>query len=473
MNEQSNACSLPDAYLERMKSLLGEADFFKYLEAMEKPAKKGMRINLLKWPLSGSPDPARLIDMICPDGTASRELCPVPWERIGFYYEDPLRPGQSPLHEAGLYYIQEPSAMSAAALLDPQPGEAVLDLCAAPGGKSTQIAAKMAGRGVLVSNEPVFSRAKILSSNIERMGIRNCLVTCALPERLAESFPQFFDRIMVDAPCSGEGMFRKAPESRLEWHADSPEQCAARQMQILSQATEMLKPGGTMVYSTCTFNRMENEGVIEAFLKANSAFRTVPFSLPGLPDAPEGMLHLFPHEIEGEGHFVAKLVRDMSVPDRRPFPVEKKARRGARGQRTGDKLPELPDIYRNLNLVGKHIYMDGRTLWALPDRIVPEQFRNLQVLRAGLALLDMGSRVPEPHHAAGMALTAEEVANVCQLTWDEMMAYQAGETISKASGKGWVLLQYQGISLGWGKQADGIIKNHYPKGLRRRGGIYQ
>jgi len=171
------------------------------------------------------------------------------------------------------------------------------------------------------------------------------------------------------------------------------------------------------------------EGVIEAFLKANPAFRTVPFSLPGLPDAPEGMLHLFPHEIEGEGHFVAKLVRDMSVPDRRPFPVEKKARRGARGQRTGDKLPELPDIYRNLNLVGKHIYMDGRTLWALPDRIVPEQFRNLQVLRAGLALLDMGSRVPEPHHAAGMALTAEEAANVCQLTWDEMMAYQAGRRI--------------------------------------------
>ena len=474
MNTQSIACSLPVAYLEQMKGLLGEAGFFQYLNSMEMPARKGIRINLLKWPASsGLPGPVSLMHMLRPEGTDISQLRSVPWEESGFYYEDPLRPGQSPLHEAGLYYIQEPSAMSAAALLDPQPGETVLDLCAAPGGKSTQIAARMGGSGLIVSNEPVFSRAKILSSNIERMGVRNCVVTCAMPEQLSDRFPCFFDRILVDAPCSGEGMFRKAPESRFEWHEGSPAQCAERQMKILDCAAKMLKPGGTMVYSTCTFNRTENEGVIEAFLEAHPAFSTTAFSLPGLPDAPDGMQHLFPHEIEGEGHFIAKLVRDMSAPDR-TLPLEKKKTgRGTRSRGTDDKLPEMPDVYRNLNLTGKQLYMGGRTLWVLPDGIFPEQFRNLQILRAGLALLDAGSRFPEPHHASGMALSAEEVSNVCQLTWDEMTAYQAGETILKSSGKGWVLLQYEGISLGWGKQADGMIKNHYPKGLRRRGGIYQ
>ena len=231
------AQKLPEEFQNQMKRLLGEAGFFAYLNALDEPYTRALRINLL----------------LRPDGTPPCAIeglgAPVPWAKGAYFIEGDARPGLSPLHEGGLFYMQEPSALTAVTVLDPQPGERVLDLCAAPGGKSTQIAALMGGQGLLVCNEPVPSRAQILSRNVERMGVRHAVVVSALPDALAPRFPAFFDRILVDAPCSGEGMFRRQPEARDEWHADSPAYCADRQMDILSEAAKMLRPGGVMVYS--------------------------------------------------------------------------------------------------------------------------------------------------------------------------------------------------------------------------------
>ena len=224
---------LPKEFEEQMKRLLGEAGFFAYLDALNQPYTRALRVNLLLRP-DGTPP--------CPiEGLGA----PVPWAKGAYFVEGDARPGLSPLHEGGLFYMQEPSALTAVTALDPQPGERVLDLCAAPGGKSTQIAALMAGRGLLCCNEPIPSRAQILSRNIERMGVRNAVVLSAMPDALAPRFPAFFDRILVDAPCSGEGMFRRQPEARDEWNADAPRRCADRQMEILAQAAKMLRPGGT------------------------------------------------------------------------------------------------------------------------------------------------------------------------------------------------------------------------------------
>ena len=476
MNMPNIACSFPDAFLKQMKSLLGEADFSLYLEAMNMPAKKGLRMNPLKRPsvLGGHGEAERLwlaAGLADRTGTdlkrseAADRLRPIPWAS-GYTFEDPLRPGQSPLHEAGVYYIQEPSAMSAATLLGALPGERVLDLCAAPGGKSTQIAGGMHGQGVLVSNEPNRSRAKILSSNMERLGVRNSVVVSETPERLRERFPAFFDRILVDAPCSGEGMFRKDPETRTQWHENSPAQCAQRQQNILRAAAGMLRPGGTLVYSTCTFNRTENEEVIDHFLKEHPAFSLVPFQLPGLPRTDTGMQHLFPHEMDGEGHFLALLHLGEDAP---PEKDHHRSQKGNRARRNSE-VPALPEVFRPDCFAPERLHSDGRILWMLPDRITHEMFTGLCCMRTGLALCHLQGRLFEPDHAAGMALLAGETTSAVELTWENMERYQAGETLPVEAKKGYVLLQYEGISLGWGKYSDGMIKNHYPKGLRRRTG---
>ena len=240
---------LPDAFIRRMRGLLGpEADAF--FASYDLPRAVGVRFHK-------GPDRTDLPFV----------LDPVPWAAHGYYYDPAARPGLHPWHDAGVYYLQEPSAMAPAALLDPQPGERVLDLCAAPGGKSTQLARAMEGRGILVCNEISPKRAKILSGNVERLGIANALVLNETPERLAERLPGWFDRVLVDAPCSGEGMFRKEEAALTDWSEDTVAMCAARQKSILEAAAKLLRPGGRLVYSTCTFAPEENEGVIEAFLQ--------------------------------------------------------------------------------------------------------------------------------------------------------------------------------------------------------------
>lgn len=453
---------LPPAYIIQMKRLLGEAGFFAYQNALEQPVARALRVNLL----------------LCPDGTPPCPIDglggPVPWAGGAYFVEGDARPGLSPLHEGGLFYLQEPSALAPVSALDPQPGERVLDLCAAPGGKSTQIAALMGGQGLLVCNEPVPSRAQVLSRNLERMGVQNAVVTCALPGQLTSRFPAFFDRILVDAPCSGEGMFRRQAEARDEWNENSPRGCADRQLDILEEASRMLVPGGTLVYSTCTFNDTENEGVLRRFLDIHDEFTLVPFALPGLPRADCGYVHLYPHEIRGEGHFVSLLQKHSgasSAPEcaaQRPLGRANKPARGQCSRGTKDAPLSLPDVLAP----GVHfprLHASGGCLWAWPDGLDPELLTGLRVLRTGLLLAHAEGRRAEPDHALAMALRPKQAARSASLTYEQALSYQAGETLELGDlPAGYTLLCHEGVSLGWGKQANGQMKNHYPKGLRRR-----
>ncbi|MCI8599907.1 MAG: RsmB/NOP family class I SAM-dependent RNA methyltransferase, partial [Lachnospiraceae bacterium] len=251
--------TLPQEFQKKMQKLLGE-EYGQFLESYQREPLQALRVNTLKMPVEE-------FQSISPFS-----LRPVPWASEGFYYEKVDRPGKHPYHEAGLYYIQEPSAMAVGALALPKPGERVLDLCAAPGGKTTHLASAMKGQGLLISNEIHSARAKILSTNVERMGIPNAIVTNETPESLAGRFPGFFDRIVVDAPCSGEGMFQKEEQAILQWSPENVSMCAGRQQAILEEAAKMLRPGGSLVYSTCTFAPEENEGTVSTFLKKHSEF---------------------------------------------------------------------------------------------------------------------------------------------------------------------------------------------------------
>ena len=259
--EQDRKINLPEEFLIKMKALLGE-EYEKFLESYSMKRAYGIRLNPLK------------IEDICKAKKLAEQagLRKIPWARDGYYYEENLRPGRHIFHETGVYYIQEPSAMAVVELLDPKPGDKVLDLCAAPGGKTTQIAGRLLGQGLLVSNEIHPSRAKILSQNVERMGIANAVVSNESAKILADHFPGFFNKIVVDAPCSGEGMFRKDQKARGEWSQENVVMCADRQKEILDYAACMLCPGGRLVYSTCTFSPEENEGNIQGFLNRNPQF---------------------------------------------------------------------------------------------------------------------------------------------------------------------------------------------------------
>ena len=454
---------LPEAYINQMKRLLGEAGFFAYEKSLDEAVTRALRVNLL----------------LCPDGKLPCEIegvsSPVPWAAGCYFVEGDARPGLSPLHEGGLFYLQEPSALSAVSVLDPRPGERVMDLCAAPGGKSTQIAGLMQGKGLLVVNEPVSSRAQILSRNVERMGVRNAIVVSAMPDQLAPHFISFFDRILVDAPCSGEGMFRRQPEARDEWSENSPRGCADRAMEILHEAAKMLKPGGVMVYSTCTFNDTENEGVLARFTREHPEFSLEAFSLPGLPSGERGYAHLYPHEIQGEGHFVSLLRKSSDAPDASAAPVreEKRDRKPVRGKDGPKKKPEpviaVPDVLAK-GFVFERLHMAGDSLWALPEGLDDiARLSGLRVLRTGLLLAHMEGKRSEPDHALAMALLPHEAARTAELTHEQALLYQAGEALDLGDlPNGYTLLTHHGVSLGFGKQAGGVMKNHYPKGLRRR-----
>ncbi|MCI6589290.1 MAG: RsmF rRNA methyltransferase first C-terminal domain-containing protein [Clostridiales bacterium] len=447
-----------------MKRLLGEAGFFAYEQSLSQPVTRALRVNLLLRPDGSLPCPI--------EGVGER----VPWAKGCYFVEGDARPGLSPLHEGGLFYLQEPSALSAVSVLAPQPGERVLDLCAAPGGKSTQIAGLMQGRGLLVCNEPVPSRAQILSRNVERMGVRNAIVTSAMPAQLAPRFPAFFDRILVDAPCSGEGMFRRQPEARDEWSAGSPRGCADRQLEILEAAAKMLAPGGALVYSTCTFNDTENEGVLARFTAAHPEFALEAFELPGLPSGSRGYVHLYPHEIRGEGHFVSLLRKAPDAPgapenEEKPRRAVKPARgRGEQAKKAQQPAIAVPEDVLAPGVSFDRLHAAGGSLWALPEGLDDlSRLDGLRVLRTGLLLAHAEGRRAEPDHALAMALTPCEAARTAELDEAQALAYQAGETLELGDLEpGYTLLTLRGVSLGFGKQAGGVMKNHYPKGLRRR-----
>ena len=434
-----------------MKRLLGEAGFFAYLDALNQPYARALRVNLLLRP-DGTPP--------CPiEGLGA----PVPWAKGAYFVEGDARPGLSPLHEGGLFYMQEPSALTAVTALDPQPGERVLDLCAAPGGKSTQIAALMAGRGLLCCNEPIPSRAQILSRNIERMGVRNAVVLSAMPDALAPRFPAFFDRILVDAPCSGEGMFRRDRASREAWLDGSCAGCASRQAEILDEAAKTVRPGGRLIYSTCTFDRRENEDNVSAFLERHTDFSIEDFELPGLGRSENGGLHVWPHKARGDGQFMARLRRSGEAPQKNaPKADHRPAKPDRDTQRAIEQLMEIaPGLERRGEIVRR-----GDMLLLVP-RGLPE-LSGLRVLRDGLRLARVGRNYVEPDHALAMALFPDQAASALDLDEDGALRYLSGETFD-ASGRGWTLVTHKSLPLGWGKIANGMLKNHLPKGLRRAG----
>ena len=428
---------LPVAFLERMKGQLGE-EYPAYLQSLERPRAVALRFNPLKGEIPQLDFPQD----------------PVPWEPMGYYYNPESRPGLHPYHEAGVYYLQEASAMSAVVLLDPQPGEKICDLCAAPGGKTTQIAGKMAGEGFLLCNEINPKRAKILSRNIERMGVSNALVTNEHPARLAEKFAGYFDRVLIDAPCSGEGMFRKEEAAVTDWSQETVEMCARRQAEILHSGAALLKPGGRLVYSTCTFAPEENEQTIARFLETHPEFTMEEVTAPWFTPAGKGMFRLWPHKLLGEGHFAAVLRKaDGEESDITPIKAE--------------KLPtEWISFARELQIdlpMGTPVFFGQSLYWAPVD--TPD-LRGVKVLRPGLELGEVKKDRFEPAHALALWLKNAGRTEVFTAESSAAQAYLRGETIPSQN-RGWTLVQVDGYSLGWGKGDGKVLKNHYPKGLRR------
>ena len=478
--------NLPIEFEKKMKAFLGN-EWDDFLYSYDNNRFQALRFNTLK--VQSTEERMRILKVL---GISSDKK--VSWADEAYYFDENVRPGKHPYHEMGLYYIQEPSAMSAAALLAPKPGMRVLDLCAAPGGKSTQLATYLGDSGLLVSNEINTQRSRILSQNIERMGIKNAIVTNEDSFVLASHFPGFFNAIQVDAPCSGEGMFRKLPEAIEQWSMENVAICAARQKEILDNAAVMLKPGGTIVYSTCTFSKEENEDVIEYFLERHPDFTL------------EEMERFWPHKVDGEGHFVAKLVRRGSVNELGAdydvcedscnkvedtgLKVDRKTKKNKNSKnRKNETKPALTK--ENMKLLSEfldetisedvaawiknsRLVMFGEQLYRLPDMEV--DIKGLKVQRAGLHIGEFKKQRFEPSHSLALALKLNDAKNLVKLTCDnpQTIGFFNGQSVvlsdeqTAECKKGWALVCVDGYTAGWGKVNGTQVKNHYPKGLRNK-----
>lgn len=478
--------NLPIEFEKKMKAFLGN-EWDDFLYSYDNNRFQALRFNTLK--VQSQEERMRILKVL---GISSDKR--VSWANEAYYFDENVRPGKHPYHEMGLYYIQEPSAMSAAALLAPKPGMRVLDLCAAPGGKSTQLATYLGDSGLLVSNEINTQRSRILSQNIERMGIKNAIVTNEDSFVLASHFPGFFNAIQVDAPCSGEGMFRKLPEAVEQWSMENVAICAARQKEILDNAAVMLKPGGVIVYSTCTFSKEENENVIEYFLERHPDFTL------------EEMERFWPHKVDGEGHFVAKLVRRGGVNELGAdydlcedscnkvedtgLKADRKTKKNKNSKnRKNETKPALTK--ENMKLLtefldetisedmaawikNSRLVMFGEQLYRLPDMEV--DIKGLKVQRAGLHIGEFKKQRFEPSHSLALALKLSEAKNVVKLTWDDPQTtgFFNGQSVMLSDEqtaeckKGWALVCVDGYTAGWGKVNGTQVKNHYPKGLRNK-----
>lgn len=449
--------NLPIEFEKKMKAFLGN-EWDDFLYSYDNNRFQALRFNTLK--VQSPEERMRILKTLKISSDKK-----VSWADEAYYFDENVRPGKHPYHEMGLYYIQEPSAMSAAALLAPKPGMRVLDLCAAPGGKSTQLATYLGDSGLLVSNEINTQRSRILSQNIERMGIKNAIVTNEDSFVLASHFPGFFNAIQVDAPCSGEGMFRKLPEAIEQWSMENVAICAERQKEILDNAAVMLKPGGVIVYSTCTFSKEENEDVIECFLERHPDFTL------------EEMERFWPHKVDGEGHFVAKLVRRGSVDT--DLKADRKTKtKPALTKENMKLLSEFLDETISEDMAAwiknSRLVMFGEQLYRLPDMEV--DIKGLKVQRAGLHIGEFKKQRFEPSHSLALALKLSEAKNVVKLTCDnpQTIGFFNGQSVMLSDEqaaeckKGWALVCVDGYPAGWGKVNGTQVKNHYPKGLRNK-----
>jgi NOL1/NOP2/sun family putative RNA methylase len=449
--------NLPEAFLKRMQCL-PDFDYSNFIKSYDAPPFRGLRVNTLKC----KPE---LFSEISPF-----TLEKSPFDDCGFYVGTGAS-GRHPWHHAGVFYLQESSAMSAVTALDVRPGMKVLDLCAAPGGKSTQAAAKLLGDGFILCNEIIPSRAAVLLSNIERCGVRNAAVTNEKPEKLCPKLEGFFDRVLVDAPCSGEGMFRREPAAAAEWTEQTPVACAKRQLGILEEACKTVAQGGVLVYSTCTFSPDENEGVVDAFLKNHPEFAIEPiddrFGSVARPDWADAAAEIanarrvFPFD-GGEGHFVARMRRtDGGIPSRSTNALKPADKEAAKLFNAFYSSQFSDEPYGNLFKIGGRIFM-------LPE-FLPD-LHGINLLRAGVLAGNIKGKRFEPSHALYLAAKAEAAQNKADFSLDDerLAAFLHGEQVDAPEGcsKGYAGVMAQGYIVGFGKVSDGVLKNHYPKGLR-------
>jgi 16S rRNA C967 or C1407 C5-methylase (RsmB/RsmF family)/NOL1/NOP2/fmu family ribosome biogenesis protein len=467
---------LPGAFEARMRELLGpEAPAF--LASYRRPAQRAVRANPLKL------DPAALPGLlgIPPD--------PVPWSPEAWFLPDGVRVGDTLAHAAGLCYVQEPSALAVAEALDVRPGHRVLDLAAAPGGKATQVAGRLGGQGVVVANEVQRGRVQALADNLDRWGSPRTVLAGETVARLAEALPGGFDRVLLDAPCSGEGLFRRNPAAAAQWRPGHVPGSAERQRGLLADAARLVRPGGALVYSTCTFAPEENEQQVARFLTANPDWELLQVPLhpgfaPGRPDWAPGRppelsrtVRLWPHHLRGEGHFIAKFVHPEGPGAARSNPTrrDRGPRRGSvadrklKGAGLSTASREVAGAWRGFvadALEGDpgEVTVAGERAYLVPDPEVAGA--GVRLVRPGLLVGRARPGRFEPAHALAMAAGAVTARRVREVDDHEAAAFVRGETLASGGVAGWTLVSWNGWPLGWGRAAGGVLKNHYPKGLR-------
>ncbi len=467
---------LPETFQEEMRSLLGQ-EYESYIKSFDTPNIPGLRVNTLRLTREAC-------QKILPCATT-----PIPWISNGLFYEDGARLSKDPCYYGGLYYLQEPSAMTPASLLPVKPGDMVLDLCAAPGGKSTELGARLRGKGMLVANDISNSRAKGLLKNLELFGIANICVVSEPPERLSSVFPEFFDSILIDAPCSGEGMFRKDPAMIREWMKKGPDCYRAVQKDIVREGISMVKTGGYLLYSTCTFSRQEDEELVRWVLDTFGEMELVPLPLfEGASDGIglSGCLRLFPHRIRGEGHFMALLrkkktdsaAEDSAGQNRKKGEINQKNPvgrylSGKAGQ--GDDLGQDTEFWNFLGDTA--LDWDRHRLVKRQDKIyyLPEGFveeAKLRYLRTGLFMGTIKKGRFEPSQAMAMVLSENQYSNCVSFSREDerVIRYLKGETIALTDGEGpksgWCLVCVDGFALGFAKGNQMTLKNKYYPGWR-------
>ena len=427
--------ALPQKFLEDMKEILKD-EYDDFIKSYEEPKTTGLRVNTLKI----SKEELLNLNLF--------NLTQIPWANEGFYYDENIdRPGKNPLHEAGAYYLQEPSAMSVVPKVDVQEGDKVLDMCAAPGGKSTYILSKLNDTGLLVSNEINPIRIKALGENLERFGAKNCIITNTDSNNLRKVFTGYFDKVVIDAPCSGQGMFRKDEVAIKDWSYVKVLECQSIQRDIIRDGYEMLKNGGILVYSTCTFAKEENETIINEFIEEFENAKLIE------------MDRVWPHKVKGEGHFVAKIQK---------LEDEDCSTKELKTKRLDKEIKDYKDFekkFLNIN-IGNKFDLRGENLYLIPEE--SPDTKKLKVLRYGLHLGVLKKNRFEPSHALSHYLKLEDVKNVEEFKVDDnqILDYLRGNTISTGKSRGWVLVSVEGVPIGWGKESNGVLKNHYPKGLR-------
>lgn len=458
---------LPVQFCEEMKRILGE-EYGAYKDSMKEKRKFGLRVNTAK------------ISIAEFQRIAPFPLTPIPYIDNGFFYDgDNVQPAKHPYYFAGLYYLQDPSAMTPASRLPIEKGDVVLDLCAAPGGKATELAAKLQGTGLLVANDISAKRAKALLKNIELFGVENSFIVTEYPQKLQSAFTGFFDKILIDAPCSGEGMFRKEPSMVKAWEQNGPEFYAALQEDILKQALPMLKPGGMLLYSTCTFSPLEDEGTVEKILNMDEQMELL--EMEGYEGFAEGnpafidsdreeikkCVRIFPHRMEGEGHFLALFQKKQE--EEETISLCEEVCRGIKGEER--QLWEEFALHFHREFENTRLECKNGMLYYMPKEL--PVMRGIRFLRSGLFLGEMKKKRFEPSQSLAMALKREEYDDCLDLSVedDRVFRYLKGETLSlteeeRQKTDGWQLVCVDGYPLGWGKKTKGTLKNKYHSGWR-------